>query len=164
MDMVMDMHRVSIEKMKDILKSGGYRLTAQRIGILEILYQNRNKHLTAEEIHTLIKGSMPKVSVATVYKTMIQLEKAGLLYRVSIYGYCSRYQLIPPGDENRHRHFVCTRCGKILDIDPKELAEAEQRLESRYGVSIESRNLLYYGICSECVSSEKRGINKMAKR
>lgn len=152
--MDMDMHRTSIEEMKKILKNNGYRLTAQRIGILEILYQNREKHLTVEEIHKLTKGSMPKVSVATVYKTMLQLEKVGLLYRISIYGYCSRYQLIPPGNENRHRHFVCTRCGKILDIDPKEFTEAEQRLESRYGISIESQSLLYYGICKECVSSK----------
>jgi Fur family ferric uptake transcriptional regulator len=150
--MDMDMHRTSIEEMKKILKNRGYRLTTQRNGILEILYQNREKHLTVKEIHKLTKGSMPKMSVATVYKTMLQLEKAGLLYRISIYGYCSRYQLILPGNENRHRHLVCTRCGKIQDIDPKEFSEVEQRLESRYGISIESQNLLYYEICKECVS------------
>lgn len=145
-------NKTAIDEMKKILKSSGYRLTAQRIGILEILYQNREKHLTVEEIHKLTKGFTPKVSVATVYKTVLQLEKVGLLYRISIYGYCSRYQLIPPEKENRHRHFVCTSCGKILDIDPGEFAGAERRLESRYGISIESQNLLYYGICKECVS------------
>lgn len=160
-----DEYRASIEKMETVLKSSGYRLTAQRIGILEVLYQNKEKHLTVEKIHKLAKGSMPKVSVATVYKTMLQLEKIGLLYRISIYGYCSRYQLIPPENENRHRHFVCTRCGKIQDIDPKGFSQAEQQLEKRYGISIENQNLLYYGVCKECVSlKDANKMNKTTKR
>lgn len=148
----MNQNEHMVEDIKKFLKTKGYKLTSQRIEILKVLCESREKHLTAEEICKLANVSYSRVGISTVYKTMMQFEKVGLLYRISIYGYCSRYQLMLPGEENKHRHFVCTRCGKILDINPKEFADAEHRLESKYGICIEGQNLLYYGICKECSS------------
>lgn len=146
----------TIQSIRKKLQSSGCRLTAQRMELASVLFENRERHLTVEEIHALAKFKRPKVSLATVYKAIQQFEKLGLLYRISIHGGSSRYQLLLPGGECLHQHFICLKCGKVLDIDTREFAQAEHSLESRYGVVIESPSILYYGTCRECTAAEPR--------
>lgn len=150
----MDTDVQTINNMKKILKSGGYKLAAQQTAILEVLCQNKERHLSLKEIYRLSKHYSPKISLTTVYKTVLLFEKAGLLYPISIYGYFIRYQLIPSGKENIHRHFICTRCGKVTEIAPREFTELKLRLKALHGISIDCHDIYYYGICRECEHSK----------
>lgn len=77
-----------------IIVGKGIRITPQRRVILNVLFKNRNKHLTVEEIWNQAKNIFPQIGIPTVYRTVIQLEKIGILYKVMVQGNCCKYQLI----------------------------------------------------------------------
>lgn len=144
-----------IEHLRNLIINSGIKLTSQRMAVLNVLFANRNRHLTVEEIHKLSKELFAQVALPTVYRTVLQFEKIGILYKISINGDCYKYQLFIPGEKNRHRHFICTQCGDITDIEPSQYDTNEQLLESRYGISIRDQSVIYYGLCNKCINNNE---------
>ena len=99
------------------LRSAGLRPTRQRLALAHLLLGNGNRHITAEQLHGEALAAEIKVSLATVYNTLHQFTKAGLLREV----------VVEPGrsyfDTNTddHHHFFCEGTGKLQDIPGVEL-------------------------------------------
>ena len=70
----------SLQKIKDL----GYRLTPQRIEILETIIESDNA-LTVQEIHAAIKIKHPHVSLDTIYRNLSTLTEAGLVGQINIH-------------------------------------------------------------------------------
>ncbi len=88
------------------------RKTKQRDGILEILSQ-KNYHPNAEEIYNRMKSEFPKLGVATIYRNLEQLTKAGLIVKLpSPIGESARYD----GNSEKHFHIRCINCGLVEDV------------------------------------------------
>ena len=61
---------VSQEEFKGMLKKKGLKVTNQRLCVLEVLADNHDRHLTAEDIYELVKEDYPDIGLATVYRTV----------------------------------------------------------------------------------------------
>lgn len=132
--------------MKDriaILKENGIRITPQRLGVYEILC-NENKHLTVDEIYRKMKVNFPAVSLATVYTILELYGRKKLVREMRITFDKSCFD----GRMDSHHHFLCKRCGKIIDIDLHP-CPALQRSEVN-GHLIQELQGYFYGICSDC--------------
>ena len=96
----------------DRLKACGLRPTRQRLVLARLLFGRGNRHLTAEQLHSEALAERVGVSVATVYNTLHQFTKAGLLREV----------VVEPGrsyfDTNvaNHHHFYFESSGALEDI------------------------------------------------
>lgn len=130
-----------------LLSDAGIRCTRQRVEIYDALASTK-AHPTAEELHQMVCGSSPSVSLATVYNTLEAFCRAGLARRLPSEGGGFRYD----ADMEDHLHFVATD-GSVRDV-PKELGEKLLRrispediaeLESRMGVRIEAVRLSFVG-------------------
>ena len=129
----------------DRLRDRGYRLTAQRRVVAEVL-EGKNLHLSADEVHTRAAAVLPEISRATVYSTLQQFAALGELRELSLAGGARRYD---PNVAPRHHHLVCDRCGSIFDVahglDAPMLPSTEH-----HGMVLDDAEILYHGICADC--------------
>src|SRR3979409_1906783 len=95
-----------------VLHERGQRVTPQRLVIHRTL-QDLNRHVSAEEVLDAVAERLPHVSLPTVYSTLELLGQLGLVRRVGPAG--GRMMFDPRLDE--HQHVVCSRCGRIEDLD-----------------------------------------------
>src|SRR5471030_2838688 len=96
----------------DQMRRVGLRPTRQRLALARLLFENGNRHLTAEQLHGEAAAAEVAVSLATVYNTLHQFTAAGLLNEV----------VVEPGrsyfDTNvdDHHHFYFEDSGRLQDI------------------------------------------------
>jgi Fur family ferric uptake transcriptional regulator len=128
------------------LRRSNWRLTAQRRAVAEVL-SGPDIHLTAEEVLSRAKEVLPEISRATVYNTLKELTDRGELEEVQIFPGPVHYD---PNAVVRHHHLVCSRCGKIMDIQPYGLDSLELPPEARDGFRLEQIDVIFRGMCEEC--------------
>lgn len=128
------------------LTEAGFRVTRQRRAVYEALIDNE-QHPTAEQVFTLVKDHLPRISLATVYKSLDSLVSAGLVQKYVTEG-SARYEA--RCDEHYHAH--CEACGFVADINPQpELHEVLERVAPE-GFRAERTLIEFRGICRDCAS------------
>jgi len=95
------------------LRSAGLRPTRQRLALSKLLFENGDRHVTAEVLHSEAQSANMRVSLATVYNTLHQFTKAGLLREIVIGTARSYFDT----NTNNHHHFYHENSGLLEDID-----------------------------------------------
>lgn len=135
-----------------LLKSRGLKVTNQRIGVLNVLYNAQNRHLTAEEIYELVKKDYPDIGLATVYRTIQLLLELDLIDRISLDDGCARYEIgreISAG-QHHHHHLICLSCGKLLSFEGDFLEGLERHIQDSMGFQVTDHEVKLYGYCKKC--------------
>ncbi|NTV91151.1 MAG: transcriptional repressor [Clostridiales bacterium] len=140
------------QHLKDQLKDSSYKLTGQRQAILELLRENSNKHLNADDIYRLLSKVDSKIGIATVYRTLAMMEKLRLVSRIQLDDGCVRYQISDPEEKHEHHHLVCEQCGAVIDVQDDLLDSLEKRVLSQYGFRVTNHKVKIFGICRDCES------------
>ena len=113
---VYDPMNIYHQAMKKI-ESSGIRLTKQRRVLAKILFENGNRHLSADELFHDVKKEDRKISMATVYNTLKQFTSLGLVREVVVDQnkslYCTNHK--------SHYHLYIEDEGKIIDIPTKNI-------------------------------------------
>jgi len=94
------------------LRDAGLRPTRQRVALGELLFANGDRHVTAELLHDEAVAAGERVSLATVYNTLHQFKRAGLLRELAIEGSRSYFDT----NTSNHNHFLIESDGKLVDI------------------------------------------------
>jgi len=127
------------------LKRAGLKVTLPRVRILELLEQEEQAHLSAEEIYRRLTDAGAELGLATVYRVLTQFEAAGLVTRHRFEGGQAVFEL------NRgahHDHICCVDCGEVVEF-VDEVIEARQRSIAReHGFAIQDHSLTLYGHCT----------------
>lgn len=139
-----------INGLKEDLKKKGYKLTPQRRAIVDTIIDNEGKHLTVEEIYDEVKKDCPEIGLATVYRTIVLLEDLGIVYKLDLNDGCSRYELVHKDELHRHHHLICTKCGKVIEVEGDLLDNLEEKIEVQYKFKIKDHSVKFFGICEEC--------------
>jgi Fur family peroxide stress response transcriptional regulator len=128
---------------RENIKSLG--LTRQREVVLQVIV-DAEEHPTANEVFDRAKQILPGISFATVYNSLRYLKEAGHIAEISFGNGASRFDSMT----ERHDHALCTRCGKLVDMQ-LELPEELVRLAAKYSkFKPESVELTLRGLCPEC--------------
>lgn len=128
------------------LKAAGYKLTPQRLAILKVLAASEG-HPSAEQVHARLQPEHPSMSLATVYKTIALLKRAGEVLELQFSDRDNRYDGHRP---EPHPHLICTACGAIVDPDLPGLDNLAEELSRRTGFVVSSHRLDFYGLCPAC--------------
>ncbi len=139
-----------IEEIKLYLKSKGYKLTAQRECILGIIIENKDKHLTVDEIYKYVYEKNRTIGIATVYRTILLFEELGVISKLIFDDRIIRYELSSLDEEHTHHHLICVKCNKIMEVKEDLLEELEKQVEDKYEFKILDHNLKILGICNKC--------------
>ncbi len=119
-------------------------MTVQKLKIIQHLKGVRT-HPTAEMIYAAVKKEIPTISLATVYRNLNQLSREGKVLKLEING-----EFRFDGDICNHQHFVCTDCGRIIDIFQEEIsAYALKKLKAK-GFRPSCVHIIYRGKCDRC--------------
>jgi Fe2+ or Zn2+ uptake regulation protein len=128
------------------MRAAGLRVTPQRRAILGAFAGGATGHLTAEEVYELAGSELPELARATVYNTLGELVRVGLLRSVEGFG-AVRYD---PNLDESHHHFRCLSCGRLYDVHP---SGADQLELTDREFTVERTQVLLEGTCAECAKS-----------
>ena len=79
------------ESYKKKLKEAGYKLTPQRIAIINAIAESKGEHLNTEEIYDIVKQRNPEMGLATVYRTLQLLDELEVVSSLNLEDGCVRY-------------------------------------------------------------------------
>jgi Fur family transcriptional regulator, iron response regulator len=96
----------------DLIKASGLRPTRQRLALGGLLFGGMDRHVTAEQLHVEVVGLGEHVSLATVYNTLHQFKKAGLVRELAIDGSKAYFDT----NTSNHNHFLLEQTGELMDI------------------------------------------------
>jgi Fur family transcriptional regulator, ferric uptake regulator len=139
---------LSLDKIVELLRAHGMRITKNRIQILETLL-SADKPLSLDEIQlgSTVAGIAP--DYATVFRVMTLLENLKIVQRVNLNRSCSFYELLNP--KQHYDHIICTQCGKVtLMVDSCPVERVERQIEKQYGFSEIRHSLEFFGKCAAC--------------
>ena len=141
-----------LEKYAQILKNKKMKVTPQRLAILQYLETHRT-HPTADQIYKELKNKNPSLSKTTVYNALESLKQNKIIKSLTICDSEHRYDV----KHDMHHHFLCTKCGRIYDIDFKcpNIKQIRAEIES-CGHHIDEIHGYFRGICKECIQKEKK--------
>lgn len=134
------------------LEDKHYKLTSQRAAVLDVMAENRGRHLSADEVFFEAKKRLPNIGIATVYRTLEKLASLEILHK-TIFGEGKyRYELC---DDNahHHHHIICLSCGGIFEVQDDLLNILERHLEEQ-GYKIIDHELKLYAYCPSCLQVE----------
>ncbi len=112
-------------------------------------------HPTADWIYSRLRPEIPDLSLGTVYRNLTVFREEGLIQSVGTVDGLEHFD----GNVSPHSHFVCTCCGRFLDL-PAVMLPASLIEEAGNAVRgrVETWGLRFSGICGSCTeSSAERG-------
>ena len=136
-------------KFREYLATRGMRLTRERETIVEEVFAS-HEHFDTDQLVSRVSNRTDgrRVSRATVYRTLKDMVKAGLLRVVARthnrevfehdYGY------------PRHDHLICSRCGKLTEFENAPLAGILETVAADHGFRMTGHRLEVYGLCADC--------------
>ena len=120
-------------------------LTKQREVVLQVI-RDAETHLTANEVFVNAKTLLPSISFATVYNSLRYLKEAGYIAEIQFGNGASRFDRMT----SRHDHAICTKCGKLVDIEMEHPQELVERAAAISNFKPEFLEFTLRGICPEC--------------
>lgn len=137
----------SKEKIIKTLKEKGYRCTNQRQAILDVLLNNINHFISAEEIYKETEKVYPKTNFSTVYRNLELLNELEIIHSTTADGKKNMYEMIC--EDSHHHHIICKKCGKTEMVDFCPYANIKENL-SKQGFKLTDHRFELYGYCENC--------------
>lgn len=119
-------------------------------------------HPTAAQLYEAVRLRYPSMGRATVYRALQRLEAAGLAVEAGRDSLGRHYD----ARTERHDHAICTRCGRVLDLDsapadalPAALLAVLAERARAVGMAMKTYEIRLYGRCAACQEQYADGRN-----
>ena len=128
--------------------SKGVKLTEQRKVIAKVLSDSKveygdSDHPDVDELYNRVSKIDPKISIATVYRTVKLFEEAGILTKHEFKGGKARYEAIV---ESHHDHLIDIKSGEIIEFVDNEIEMLQKKVAEKYGYTLVDHKLELYGV------------------
>ncbi len=141
-----------LDRFKQLCKEHRIKLTPQRMVIYEELITH-NDHPSTDMLYQRIQKRFPTISFDTVHRTMLTFCDIGVAEIVEGTGNPKRFD----GVLDRHHHFQCIQCKKIIDIyhEAYNCLPVPEQLQAQ--CRILKQTVRFEGICNDCCNSKHQG-------
>ena len=136
---------------QNYLATKGLKLTRSRQLILNTVFE-MHEHFDVEALYDRIRNITLEISRATVYRCIPLLKESGLIQQSMRNSSRDSFEHIL--GHPRHIHWICSKCGTVVETDYEELAAVLNRNAKRLKFAICEPKLNVYGVCWKCHSSE----------
>ena len=120
----------------------GLRMTGQRRVIAEVLEESRD-HPDVEELYARAQAVDPRISIATVYRTVKLFEEAGILEKVEFGDGRARYE---DAERDHHDHLIDMNSGKVIEFVSPEIEALQEKIAEKLGYRLKGHKLELYGV------------------
>ena len=124
------------------------RMTKQKKLIMEIL-KGTTSHPTADWVYEQARKEMNDISLGTVYRNLKVLVESGEVLELNYGSTFRRFD----GNPHNHYHFVCEKCGDVLDIDLPLIDKLNLDVEQTGIGRVGHHRLEFYGTCTKCITT-----------
>ena len=145
--------------LRQALEAFGFRCTPQRLAIYDHLIR-ADGHPTAEEIFHAVRPSLPKISLATVYKTLEVLVAIGVSSRLT--GFEESGSARYDARREEHYHFRCLQTGAVYDLPTRFDPELITKLDPELTSELERKGFRVTGYRLELVGYQDQGSGPFA--
>jgi len=126
----------------------GVKLTEQRRIIAKIISESKSEygesdHPDVDELYSRVSKVDPKISIATVYRTVKLFEEAGILTKHDFKGGKARYEAMI---ESHHDHLIDIKTGEIIEFVDDEIEKLQKKVAEKYGYKLVDHKLELYGV------------------
>jgi Fur family transcriptional regulator, ferric uptake regulator len=145
-----------VERAEATLAAAGHKRGGARRALVELL-DRQECALTAVEIEDALRGgggetgARRRVSRASVYRIVDELERLGLVQRVETGQAMVRYERVCEHEEHHH-HLVCDECGVVMPFSDKALERAIETLSERVPLKVSEHEIVLHGSCRDCAA------------
>ena len=138
-----------IDSFRRYLRRNGLSYTSQRRKVFEEALKGA-VHFEVEELVAQIRRTKSRVSRATVYRTIGQMEAGGFIRKIDFDHAHAHYEFIAGPDQLHHEHFICEQCGKVIEFTDERLETRIRDIAAGYRVLMKRHAVQIFGICREC--------------
>ncbi len=141
---------MTMAEIKQKLYDNHSKLTPQRKIILQAFLDHPEEHLSAEDVHQIVKPQAAELGVATVYRTLELLSEIKVLKKMEFGDGRNRYEIQKDDEPHHHHHLICLSCGKVKEFEDDLLESLETAIARKSNFTIVDHQLKFYGYCQEC--------------
>ena len=126
--------------------ANGVKLTDQRKTIARVISESKKTygeadHPDVDELYKRVSNIDPKISIATVYRTVKLFEEAGILTKHDFKGGKARYEL-----NDDHNHIIDIKTGEIIEFVDEEINQLQKKIAEKYGYTLVDHRVELYGV------------------
>ena len=126
-------------------------MTGQRRVVARVL-SDSDDHPDVEEVYLRAAAMDPKISIATVYRTVRLFEEANILEKHDFGDGRARYEELT---DDHHDHLINIKNGKVIEFQNKEIEALQRRIAERHGLKLVGHRLELYGVALDSKKTEK---------
>ena len=120
----------------------GLRITGQRRVIAHVL-EDSEDHPDVEELYARASAVDPKISIATVYRTVKLFEEAGILDKLEFGDGRARYE---DAERDHHDHLIDMNSGEVIEFVDEEIEALQEKIARKLGYELRGHRLELYGV------------------
>ena len=102
-----------------------------------------NDHPDVDELYNRVSKIDPKISIATVYRTVKLFEESGIITKHEFKGGKARYEEL---NEGHHDHLIDIKSGEIIEFVDEEIEKLQKKVAEKYGYELVDHKLELYGV------------------
>ena len=130
------------ETIAERAEAKGLRMTEQRRTIAAVLEESSD-HPDVEALHARAAAADPRISIATVYRTVKLFEEAGLLDKLEFGDGRARYE---DAEREHHDHLIDMQTGEVIEFVDEEIEALQEKIAQRLGYRLKGHRLELYGV------------------
>ena len=136
------------DKLEQKFQKKGLKLTDQRRTIARVILESKeaygeSDHPDVDELYNRVLKIDPKISIATVYRTVKLFEESGILTKHEFKGGKARYEEL---NEGHHDHLIDVKTGEIIEFVDDEIEKLQKKVAEKYGYKLVDHKLELYGV------------------
>ena len=136
------------DKLEQKFQKTGLKLTDQRKTIARVILESKEEygesdHPDVDELYNRVMKIDPKISIATVYRTVKLFEESGILTKHEFKGGKARYEEL---NEGHHDHLIDVKTGEIIEFVDEEIEKLQKKVAEKYGYKLVDHKLELYGV------------------
>ncbi len=131
-----------LEKVEELCRKRGLKMTEQRRVIARAIAES-DDHPDVEQLHRRAAAIDPRISVATVYRTVRLFEEAHILIRHDFGNGRSRYERVT---DCHHDHLIDVESGKVFEFANEEIEKIQHKIATQMGYKLINHRLDLYAV------------------
>lgn len=109
----------------------------------------RKDHPTADVVYMNVRQQYPNISLGTVYRNLTLLADMGEILRLRLGDGVDHFD----ADTSPHYHFVCTKCGSVIDLEMDNIDSIIETAGKNFGGQITGYFTFFQGVCEDCLKT-----------
>jgi Fur family ferric uptake transcriptional regulator len=138
-------------RLEQLCHDKGLKMTEQRRVIARVLSEAAD-HPDVEAVHRRASEIDPKISIATVYRTVRLFEEANILERHDFGDGRARYEEVP---SEHHDHLIDLQTGRVIEFRNEEIEALQREVAARLGYRLVDHRLELFAISFESDKNKK---------